>query len=88
MLRNPLKGVPAGAVALEPPPSQLISRRPPARGPGALPLTGLPMLARNRSTVPEMDDGSDVPPMENTWARAAGQRASRAVATAGAARAR
>src|SRR3954451_6560488 len=43
-----------GAVTVEPPPSQLISRRPPANGPGALPLLGLPSWARKASTVPWM----------------------------------
>src|SRR5262249_47127846 len=37
-----LNGVPPGALVLTPPPSQLISRRPPPSGPGALALFGLP----------------------------------------------
>src|SRR5262245_49925413 len=38
-----------------PPPSQLISRRPTAKGPGALPLFGLPRAARKASTVSEIE---------------------------------
>src|SRR3954471_21927888 len=43
-----------GAVTVEPPPSQLISRRLPASGPGALPLSGFPSWARQSFTVPWM----------------------------------
>src|SRR6185295_17437777 len=48
--RKPVNGVGTTAVAAEPPPSQLISRRPPASGPAALPLLGAPSAARNPST--------------------------------------
>src|SRR5678815_1205792 len=53
--RNTSNGVGPRDVAVDPPPSQLISRRPAASGPGALPLLGAPSAARNASTVPWMD---------------------------------
>src|SRR5262245_57706589 len=49
MFWKPLNGVPAGEVA-DPPPSQLISRRPVKSGPGALALLGFPRAARKAST--------------------------------------
>src|SRR4051794_1628237 len=51
---NTVNGDGPGAVTVEPPPSQLISRRPPASGPGALPLLGSPSCPRKTSTVPWM----------------------------------
>src|SRR5262249_36824559 len=50
LLRNTVNGVGPGEVAVEPPPSQLISRRPVAMGPAALPLLTPPIAARNSST--------------------------------------
>src|SRR5687767_14942887 len=55
--RNTVKGVGPGEVAVEPPPSQLISRRPPSSGPGLLPLLTAPSAARYRSTVDCIDAG-------------------------------
>src|SRR6201999_1293565 len=52
----------AGAPA--PPPSQLISRRPPGCVPGVLPLLGVPTAARKPSTVAVMDAASP-PAAEN-----------------------
>ena len=50
MFWKPLK-MDGDTVIAAPPPSQLISRRPPASGPAALPLFGLPAEARNASTA-------------------------------------
>src|SRR5438876_7093947 len=52
VFRNTLNGVTGTSVlTFAPPPSQLISRRPLASGPGALPLLGFPRAARKASTV-------------------------------------
>src|SRR5262245_41045583 len=47
---NTVNGVPPGDGVVAPPPSQLISRRPPTV-PGAFPLFGLPRASRKASTV-------------------------------------
>src|SRR3990172_12895696 len=56
--------------AAPPPPSQLISRRPPGRGPGALALFGAPTAPRNAFTVSRISAGGGPAAPENT--RAAG----------------
>jgi hypothetical protein len=47
MVVKAVNGDAPGAVVVAPPPSQLISRRPLASGPGAFPLFGFPRSARN-----------------------------------------
>src|SRR5262245_37296577 len=46
-LRNTVNGVGPGEVFVDPPPSQLISRRPVRSGPGVLPLLVPPSAVRN-----------------------------------------
>src|SRR3972149_2935196 len=60
--------------AAPPPPSQLISRRPPGRGPGALALFGAPTAPRNAFTVSRISAGGGPAAPENTRAAAAPPR--------------
>jgi hypothetical protein len=78
---NPLNGVTELVVTVVlPPPSQLISRRPPASGPGVLPLFGLPRAALKTSTVVWIEDGLALPPTENVTGTAAAKVDTPAVA--------
>src|SRR3990172_10383460 len=57
--------------AAPPPPSQLISRRPPGRGPGALALFGAPTAPRNAFTVSRISAGGGPAALKTTRAAAA-----------------